>query len=121
MKIGEANSEPNYFFNNTVHIEAEATDKFDKLEIINNEFFQSNAAIRLNGPSRFIIKDNSVDQTLVAVNSFSTGALQNNQHNYIQYNTFTGTFGLNVLGENRERFHDFPFRFPAKGQKRGRW
>lgn len=102
MFIGEEGIEPNYFLDNIVHIESEASNKFDGLRIINNEFFESNSALRLNGPSLYVFRENTVDQTIVGINSFATGSLQNNQHSLVRDNTFGGLVGLNVRGENRE-------------------
>ena len=92
----------NKFIDNTVHIESEATNQLDGLRIVNNEFFESSAAIRLNGPSKFFIYDNTIDQTTVGIHAFGTGSLGSTEYNYINGNDIAGIFGINVSGENRE-------------------
>ena len=100
--MGDLASDPNYFLDNWFHIESNASNKLDGLKIINNEFFESNTAIWLIGPSKFDIKNNSFDETTGGVYSYRTGSLNNNQHNYIRNNAISASSGIIARGENRE-------------------
>lgn len=102
LEVGDLSSDPNYFLDNWFHIESNASKYGPGLSIINNEFFESNTAIWLIGPSRFTIGYNSFDQTTGGVFSFQTGAMGWNQHNYIRNNAISASSGITASGLNRE-------------------
>ena len=49
LEVGDLSSDPNYFLDNWFHIESNASKYGPGLSIINNEFFEPNTAIWLNG------------------------------------------------------------------------
>ncbi len=102
LEVGDLTSDPNYFLDNWFHIESNASNYGPGLSVINNEFFQSNTAIWLIGPSRYTIAYNSIDQTNAGIFSFQTGALGWNQHNYIRNNAISAGSGIIAQGLNRE-------------------
>lgn len=102
LQVGDLSSDPNYFLDNWFHIESNASKYGPGLSIINNEFFESNTAIWLIGPSRFTIGYNLFDQTTGGVYSSQTGAMGWNQHNYIRHNAISASSGITASGLNRE-------------------
>lgn len=102
LEVGDLASDPNYFLDNWFHIESNASQYGPGLSIINNEFFESNTAIWLMGPSRYTIAYNSFDQTTGGVFCCRTGSLGWNPHNYIRKNAIAAYAGIVAEGENRE-------------------
>lgn len=102
LEVGDLSSDPNYFLDNWFHIESNASKYGPGLSIINNEFFESNTAIWLIGPSRFTIGYNSFDQTTGGVYASQTGAMGWNQHNYVRNNAISASSGITASGLNRE-------------------
>lgn len=102
LQVGELSSDPNYFLDNWFHIESNASKYGPGIRITNNEFFESNTAIWLIGPSRYFIENNSFDQTTGGVYTSQTGAMGWNQHNYIRNNAISASYGIIAYGQNRE-------------------
>jgi Subtilase family/Secretion system C-terminal sorting domain len=101
LEVGDLASDPNYFLDNWFHIESNASNFGPGLSIINNEFFESNTAIWLIGPSRFTIGYNSFDQTTGGIYTSQTGAMGWNQHNYIRNNAISASSGIIASGLNQ--------------------
>ncbi len=102
LEVGAVGTDPNYFLENTRHIYVNSTAFGGGLEIVNNEFFESSTAIRINGPSFYKIRKNVIDGTTVGVSSIGTGAGGWNQHNYIEKNGINASAGVLANGSNKE-------------------
>lgn len=98
LQVGEYGSEPNFFNENNIHVSAFAADQLDGINAINNEFFQGNLGVFIEGPSRYTIEKNSFFDQNVGVFLVNT----DDQHNYIHFNNFQAiTSGVDVNGDNK--------------------
>ncbi len=102
IEVGDIGLDPNYFLNNFIHVQSNASSFGPGLRIRNNEFFNSTVSIFMTGPSRFEISDNVMENSTTGVYAFQTAGLYWNQHTFVQNNTIEGNHGIIAEGKNRE-------------------
>ncbi len=101
-EIGNVGINPNFFTQNFIDIESNASAYGAGLQIINNEFNASTTGILIEGPSRYTIKTNVFFSNNFGAFSYRTGSMGWAPHNFIRENSIIGKNGIYVEGENRE-------------------
>jgi len=131
LRVGEDGNTPNTFKNNGIDIRSHANDGIDGLQIINNEFYDSDTCMVIVGPSRFDIEDNYiVPKTPFTLGSalyvLETGVLTTYKpNNLIRRNYVKAPIAMTVRGPNerlqfkcndfRSQTYDFFFLSSSAG------
>ncbi|TVR76430.1 MAG: T9SS C-terminal target domain-containing protein [Saprospirales bacterium] len=98
FKIGDPTTNSNYFYNNHIHILSGSSVFGDGLTITNNDFFDSDIGIWLEGSLRYDVQENSFwnqQASFLAMNTGSNSNYVNCNHLYTNID-----YGIGFLGNN---------------------
>lgn len=98
FQIGDPTTNSNYFYNNHIHILSRSSAFGDGIDIVNNDFYDSEIGVWLEGSLHYEVEENSFwnqEASLIAMNTGSNS-------NYVKCNHFYTNidYGLGFLGEN---------------------
>ncbi len=97
-RIGDLSTNPNYFDNIPTHVYVSSSSFGEGLNMENNEMYNSGYGISINGPSTYVINDNSLDNMRIGIQATNT----HHGENYIKCNSLYQQWsaGLQFVGNN---------------------